>query len=152
MWRGNAFTFSQSCDWLCSFQTVNPADGCCVAIGFLPSSSGAVGHFRLHDDERHWHKKRRKTQGKLISWREQRKFNLTELFTVKEATEVKTDVSSGRLYNAATPEYLEFIVLLRLLPPAELFLFSYKLTDVSQRWMQHLCMCVLSPQFSEQLE
>lgn len=48
MWK--RVDFIQSCDWLCSFQNGNPADGCCVAIGFLPSSSGAVGHFRLHDD------------------------------------------------------------------------------------------------------
>lgn len=37
-------------DWLPVFQTVNPADRRCVAIGFL-SSYGAVGYFRLHDDD-----------------------------------------------------------------------------------------------------
>ncbi len=39
----------QACDWLCAFQNVNPAEGYCVAIGFL-SSSGVVGLFRLYDD------------------------------------------------------------------------------------------------------
>lgn len=41
----------QACDWLCAFQNVNPADGCCVAIGFLSSCAGVVDLFRLHDDD-----------------------------------------------------------------------------------------------------
>lgn len=63
-------------DWLCAFQNVNPADGCCVAIGFL-SSSGTLGHFRLNDDDAtaSIQKERRKT-GKYISWREQWKLNI----------------------------------------------------------------------------
>lgn len=40
----------QTGDWLGAFQTVAPADGYCVAIGFL-SSSEDVGYFRLHDDD-----------------------------------------------------------------------------------------------------
>lgn len=62
-------------DWLCEFQNVNPADGCCVAIGFL--SSGALCHFRLHDDDAtaSIQKERRKT-GKYLSWREQWKLNI----------------------------------------------------------------------------
>lgn len=39
----------ENCDWLRAFQNVGPAGGSGLVIGFLSSSSEALGHFRLHD-------------------------------------------------------------------------------------------------------
>lgn len=40
---------SENGDWLRAVQNVAPAGGSGLVIGFLSSSSEALGHFRLHD-------------------------------------------------------------------------------------------------------